>query len=433
MLSGPISAQLEVTERCNYRCPHCYRLDEQTISQTPTELPDDQLLTLANKLIDSGIMSLILTGGEPLVRKDIVLELVRLASQRNVHCSMNTNMALMSETYLADLISAGIGNLLISCPSADPATYRLMTARGNLKRFWGKLDLVLASNIRYTINMVVNKTNLHQVTSTAQTLAQRGVDSFSATPAGFNPNAPDKESFLTSDEVTKLIDELVLIHENVGIKVDIMEALPKCVFSQKARDSKLSFLRRQCQAGRSVISVSPTGEVRPCSHNPDSYGNLNHEDLATVWSSMAIWRSHSMVPVICTECKMIAKCLGGCRINAKVANNQLSDPDPLCTGPVDFFESRPHNQIVIGQNTVIRCPRKLRWRHEGDGAYLIFGDNPHSTTCVSQELYEFVIALRQHPIWRFQEIIDSFEIEDSVQLQGILQRLVSRQVLSIGK
>ena len=431
MLSGPISAQLEITEKCNYQCTHCYRLDDQVVSQSSCELSDQQILSLASKLIDSGIMSLIITGGEPLIKKGLVLDLIELATRRNIHCSINTNLVLINEDYLSKLIELGVDSLLISCPSSDPATYKLMTTGGSIDKLFSKLDLVLASDIRYTVNMVVNRNNLHQVISTAHELAERGVRSFSAAPMAFNMNNPYEEAFLTSSEVAQLIDELVWINDNIGIKVDIMEAIPKCVFSQKARESKLPFLRRQCQAGRSVISVSPTGEVRPCSHNPDSYGKLVHENLNIIWDRMITWRSGAMIPNICKECKMLAKCFGGCRINAKVTSGQLSGPDPLCTKPVDFFESKLYNQVAIDANTVLGCPKKLRWRYEGNSTYLIFGRNPNSVIRVSAELYRFVVALRQSPVRRFQEIIGFFDIKDTEQFRSILQGLVDHQILSI--
>ena len=71
--------------------------------------------------------------------------------------------------------------------------------------------------------MVVTKLNKHSVRDTAVKMAKLGVERFAATPASINANSPNFSLLLSQAEVRQVIDDLIWVYEELGLRVDIME------------------------------------------------------------------------------------------------------------------------------------------------------------------------------------------------------------------
>ena len=139
------------------------------------------------------------------------------------------------------------------------------------------------------------------------------------------------------------------------MKVDILEALPKCVFQEEILKGKHHFLNRKCQAGRTVIAVSCNGDVRPCAHNPYPYGNLLKEDLRDIWKKMDDWRSTKYIPEECKGCTWLHRCNGGCRTSAKVFNGDWDKKDMWCTGTIELPQQHNCATDVINIKELDNC------------------------------------------------------------------------------
>ena len=281
-LTKPLTAQLEITDHCNFKCRHCYHLDFPS-GFISNDVKDDEILQLAETLTKEGIFTIVLTGGEPLTRKKVARQATRYLKSHNVEVMLNTNLMAMDQETLNDLMSNNLDVVLVSCPASDPEVYQYMTGGGDYQRFENNLKQLVLMNARFSVNMVVNKYNLSLIRQTAEKMQSLGIKSFGATPMGLNSQSPDLKNFMSQNEVSNLVDQLILINKELGLSVDIFEALPKCTFKQEVRDGDWSFLKRRCQAGKTIVSISNNGDVRPCSHNNKSYGNLFNESLSTIW------------------------------------------------------------------------------------------------------------------------------------------------------
>jgi MoaA/NifB/PqqE/SkfB family radical SAM enzyme len=104
-IKGPLVGQIEITDKCNIRCLHCYHLDNRLCSQAckSIDLPDAMVMDLAQRMIDAGIFNAVITGGEPLIRKRLTIELVRLFVKNKVLVSLNTNLLLMDQATITAL------------------------------------------------------------------------------------------------------------------------------------------------------------------------------------------------------------------------------------------------------------------------------------------------------------------------------------------
>lgn len=176
-LTRPLTAQLEVTDRCNLRCRHCYHLEFDSKCKS-RDLPDAQVMLMAEKIAEAGVFSMVITGGEPLVRKNLTKCLIKYFKDCNMHVSLNTNLLLLDQETLEYVMSCHLDGMLISCPSLNVDTYRFMTGGGNLTRFLQNTELVIANKQHFAINMVVNRHNFHDIRETAKGCADLGVERF---------------------------------------------------------------------------------------------------------------------------------------------------------------------------------------------------------------------------------------------------------------
>ena len=299
-LSLPLTAQLEVTDFCNHRCIHCYNLDSEIKNRPMRKVNDNTVLACAQKLIDNNIFSVIVTGGEPLLNKELTKKVIRLLKDNKTRVALNTNLTLADDDFISFLKEHTVG-VLTSCPSGVESSFSKLVGINNYALFEKNIRKLESAGVRFTVNMVVTRQNLHEIQATAEKMKALGCKSFAATPMGLNVEYPRLDLLLSVEEVHEVISDLLWIEENLKMRVDILEALPKCVFPDNVLQGKHAFLNRKCQAGRTVIAVSCNGDVRPCAHNPFSYGNLLEEDLKTIWEEMNAWRSMKYVPEDCKD------------------------------------------------------------------------------------------------------------------------------------
>jgi GTP 3',8-cyclase len=124
--------RISVTDRCNFRCAYCMPFDEYTWIARQEVLSFEEIERLARIFLRFGVQKVRLTGGEPLVRKDLdrlIHRLAKLDSLRDL--SLTTNGALLSEQAAA-LYRAGLRRINVSVDSLKPDRFQALTKRGNL-------------------------------------------------------------------------------------------------------------------------------------------------------------------------------------------------------------------------------------------------------------------------------------------------------------
>lgn len=386
MLRLPAYAQLEITDVCNLRCKHCYHFNTDKMPKSK-DICHKEMIQLARKLIDAKIYSLVITGGEPLARPKTTINVAEMAKKSGMHVSINTNLLFLTEKMLVSLRDANVNSLLVSCPASEPDIYRQITRNGDYAQFLSKLKLLLGTGISCLVNMVVTQTNCQFVRSTAIDMANMGVKRFAASPASLNVEHPDYEGLLNKSQILALLEDLKWCHEELDLRVDMLEPLPKCLYPAWCWEKDYAFTKRSCQAGRMSISVANNGDVRPCSHNPIVYGNLFQESLEVIWGEMAVYRNN-MVPKVCKYCPTVSLCNGSCRTNALAITGSLTEPDRLTVG--HMVSPKRQAEIAINDETIIRFMGKLRWREECSGNYSISSKSSYNNLMtVNEEMFNF--------------------------------------------
>ncbi len=151
--------RVSVTDRCDLRCVYC-------MAEEMTFLPKRDLLTLeeldrvCTAFIRKGVKKLRITGGEPLVRRDI-MSLFRSLS-RHIEAgaleelTLTTNGTLLSR-YAAELAACGVRRINVSLDSLDAERFRRITRRGDLGQVMRGIDAAQAAGIKVKINAVALK------------------------------------------------------------------------------------------------------------------------------------------------------------------------------------------------------------------------------------------------------------------------------------
>lgn len=128
--------RLSVTDRCNFRCFYCMK-EDQRFAPMRLELDTPELVRVARVAHELGIRSVRLTGGEPLMRKDVVDVVAALSAIGFDDLAMTTNGSLLTKaagtsTLARALKDAGLRRLNISCDSLDPTKFSRIRRRGDL-------------------------------------------------------------------------------------------------------------------------------------------------------------------------------------------------------------------------------------------------------------------------------------------------------------
>lgn len=135
--------RISVTDRCNLRCIYC--MPECGIINKPHQelLSFEEVAEIVKAAVALGINKIRLTGGEPLVRKDIVNLVKSLSSIKGIEdLSMTTNGVLLKD-YAFALKKAGLKRLNISLDTLDEARYKFITRLGNLSDVWAGLETAI--------------------------------------------------------------------------------------------------------------------------------------------------------------------------------------------------------------------------------------------------------------------------------------------------
>jgi len=147
--------RLSVTDRCNLRCRYC--MPEHGVEKLPHQevLSYEELHRIARAAVSLGIEKIRVTGGEPLVRKDILPFLAGLSALPGLRQLVLTSNGLLLEEMASDLKAAGVQRLNISLDSLDAANFCAITRVGDLDRVLAGIAAADRAGFPVKINMVV--------------------------------------------------------------------------------------------------------------------------------------------------------------------------------------------------------------------------------------------------------------------------------------
>lgn len=387
-LSAPVNVQWEVTPLCNYNCIHCYNYWRKE-GEEKTPNPDIDA-AIVDEIIQNHIFTVTITGGEPLIVWSRILPSLKRLTEAGVEVSMNSNLSLLTEDMAATLKEIGVNSILTSLPSSDEITNgRITQSRSSKERTTRGIRLALSAGLHVGVNMTVTRLNLTDIYSTAEYVKSLGVKSFSATKAAIPGNCKDFSPYqISPGEFRWMLNELVRVKHNLGMKVDSLEFYPPCSFGDEITRQMFG-TKRSCTAGKTSCTIGYDGQIRPCSHAPQTYGTIT-DGLKTAWDNMEEWREEKWIPDECQACHLKLHCGGGCKVEALMSAGAMNQPDPYC----DFRHSPIPVHAKVGKvnlDNPYSIQTNLKFRQESFGG-IIYSGNLH-WLAVTADLFEY---LKQH-------------------------------------
>lgn len=300
----PVLLNLFVTERCNLRCRMC---DVWQRADPRGELSSAELERLLADVRALGVRGIAITGGEPLLRRDI-LQFVACAKALGFVVHMSSNGTMIREASMAErVVASGLDAITISLDGLARSHDRLRSVEGAHARAMEAIRLLLAarergSALRVGTSTVIMRANLDEVDPLARTLLDTGVDAVAFQPFTANLMNDDRERathMITApadlEKLDSLVDCLLALKRatgRVGNSYAFLERIPAYFRGTN---------RVGCFAGYFNVDVDSKGNVLPCLAMRPA-GNVRAQPLRAIWNGEAYRQFRERVLPSCHAC-----------------------------------------------------------------------------------------------------------------------------------
>jgi heme b synthase len=334
----------ELTRNCNLFCAHCR--GEAAPGQYRGELSTEECFRLIDQILEVGRPIIILTGGEPLVRPD-VLEIARYAVNQGLRVVMGTNGTLITEEMAAKLKEVPISRLGISLD------FPVAELQDNFRGQAGAFDAVMAgianarrAGIEVQLNSTITKLNVNYLEKLLELALQVGAVAFHPfllVPTGRGKGLESVE--LAPEEYERTLnwiyDKQVELGDGMFFKpTDAPHYLRVMKQRQKqgagpapsAGHHPTNAITRGCLAGIGFCFISHQGKVKGCGYLDLEAGDIRKESFAHIWANSPLFgrlRDLSLLKGKCGDCEYKKIC-GGCRARAYEATGDYLEAEPYC-------------------------------------------------------------------------------------------------------
>jgi radical SAM protein with 4Fe4S-binding SPASM domain len=281
----------------------------------------------------------ILTGGEPLLRRDI-LDIVRYAAGRGLWVVVGTNGVRITEELARRLAAEGVRGMSLSLDALDADAHdRFRGVRGAWDNTVRGAAILREVGLPFLVQTTVGRHNVDALSAIADwvhdEMGARVWNLYFLVQTGRGRWASD----IGPDEYDRVLAELSAIQKRYrGRMVANAKCAPHFVRQLLAEDPRSPFVRAYsggaggCPAGTHYFGIRPNGDVTPCPYLPVFGGNLARESLASIWNESDTFvriRQRDALGGRCGACELSALC-GGCRARAYGATGDYMAEDPLC-------------------------------------------------------------------------------------------------------
>ncbi len=290
--AGPLGVHLQVADRCNHACAHCYQIQGQK-----GELTLDQVRAVLDDLATAGVLTLNVSGGEATLRPDL-LDILRHARARGFAVRLYTNAFLVDDAMADGIAAAGLLEVHVSVYSAVASEHEAVTrVPGSLARTLGGVRALRARGVRVVLKC--------PAISLAPDGA-RGVETL-ARELGC---AFTVSTELTAMEDGSLTSRAVLPTPEELLRQGLITAWTPSPVEDSRRPVRLA--GNSCGVGRSGLTVLPDGVVLPCTDTPVPLGNLTRTSLGEMVRTspeLGLFRELTWSHVHgCRDCDLLMAC-----------------------------------------------------------------------------------------------------------------------------
>lgn len=358
----------ELTTGCNLSCIHCRA--SATDLMSPDDLSTSECLRIVDDLAQYAPFILVLSGGEPLWRRD-VFEIAARAHGHGIRVALATNGTLVDEAMADRIKESGIVRVAISIDGTDRATHD--SFRGHNGAFEAAIRGIRCLQnvgISTQINTTVSRHNAHQLPEMVELAKSLKVDAFHLfllVPVGCGLTIAEDQS-VTAEDAERILNWYYDRSLDCGMELKatcapqyyriarqrraesrrVGEAVPDLMprpltvgghadtthpgGHPAGHPTGLNQMTRGCLAGSGVCFISHKGTVQPCGYLPLEAGDLRREGFREVWESSKLFaelREPSNLEGKCGCCEFKLVCYG-CRARSYGMTGNWKGEEPFC-------------------------------------------------------------------------------------------------------
>lgn len=346
---------LEVTNKCNLRCIHCYNSSGQSL---PNELNIHKIKNIVDTSYKLGAKSIILSGGDPLLR-DECFEILKYAISQNLKVTLITNGTNINDNVAQSLSNLGV-NVQISLDGASAKTHDKIRGKGAFEASMSGIKHLISYNMidRLSISMVLMKQNIEDVPKMIQLCLDLEIPVVIFSPitkqgrAGLNW----AEFKLSTEQKKQILDFLYLqskiLQEKIKIVGYIFDDIHLVLFK--------GGLQRNfgCSVGEK-IRIAPNGNVYPCPFFDDlkhCIGNINKARLDEIIKGSENDKIHAAIYSRantiekCKNCCWKYYCGGGCMADSYQHYGTIWREDSFCEARQFLYKRFIFRKVREGVN-----------------------------------------------------------------------------------
>lgn len=330
-----LTLQWHLTDRCNFRCKHCYAetYENEELHLDALKRVFDEYIALLKKTGAQGRLNL--TGGEPLLRQDLLdfLEYISQYKKYFKHCTLLTNGSLLTKNFLQALKKRApiVSGIQISIEGPEEINDEIR-GKGSFEKILAAVSLVKQNEIPVHLAATISRMNYPQVLELVDLLLIYDVR---MTLRRFVPIGGGKKEIAMMLKPRELRDFYIKV-EKLNQKYRLKNG--NGVFKTNTCMSGLKYTQwpsgnfHSCGVRRmSIITIMPNGDVYPCRLFPNKIGNIKKQTLNKIYENDYKKLVTNMPrDKECPKCSVFEKCKGGAScISAAVTGNFFAK-DPQC-------------------------------------------------------------------------------------------------------
>ncbi|HWE92088.1 MAG TPA: pyrroloquinoline quinone biosynthesis protein PqqE [Pseudonocardiaceae bacterium] len=340
----PLGLLAELSYRCPLRCAYCS--NPVALHDYAEELSTDQWRRVLSEARQLGVLQLHLSGGEPLLRRDLV-DIVAHAHDLGMYSNLITGGQALTGARLTALADAGLDHVQISLQDVDPVAADAVAGKPVHHRKLAAAALVAASNLPLTLNVVLHRGNIDRAGSIIDVAVGLGADRLELANTQYYGWALVNRAALlpTAAQVAEAEQAVRAARQQLDGTPEIVYVLAD-YHDDRPKPCMSGWGSRQ-------LTVAPTGAVLPCpaAAQIPNLGIVNVRDapLADIWFDSPAFnrfRGTDWMAEPCRSCPRKEIDHGGCRCQAFQLTGDPAATDPVCS-------LSPHHDLVtaVVQNT----------------------------------------------------------------------------------
>lgn len=329
-----------LTSRCNLRCKHCYA------SSRPWdgELTEKRVLKIIEEACEMGVENLHLTGGEPLLRKDIfrILE----AAKNGTNTSIFTNLLAIDRKKARKLGSLGI-RVFTSIDGAVRETHEAIRGKGAWNLLMRSISILKEEGVSLTPIFSISRLNFHEAGDFVHLAEGLGASSAVLLPVMPFGRAESRDFNADSYSCTKAILLAEEAAEELGFRITLW-CIPFASLLVKSKYVSWD----SCKSER-IMDIGPSGEILICDTLDITVSSIRNKSLREAWLEL---NSNSLFTEImsnnpCPDCPVSNVCKGGCYARSYKKYGSFNNPDPLCPRILEKYEA-PSIREATGRSRI---------------------------------------------------------------------------------